>query len=125
MNIPGFPGIPGCSAIPTSPPAPSVRSTLILCGVADVGLLDGKTPAEFMASDIFFDNFLAVIDTTRDHVTDMLTAYTALTVTNGYIILQPGVNAKIIAMIQRVHDEINMSPYPINTPFHCPNPRIL
>lgn len=68
MNIPGFAGVPGIPAnpagaphipagvphIPNPPPAPSVRSTLVLCGVPDVGLFDGKTPAQRMASDIFF-----------------------------------------------------------------------
>ena len=152
MNIPGFagvPGIPGNPAgaphitagvqhnpnppgvpqgvphIPNPPPAPSVRSTLVLCGVPDVGLFDGKTPTQRMASDIFFDNFLAVIDTTRDHITDALKTYAALTVTNGRIILQPGVNARIIAIIQWVHDEVNMSRYPIYTPFHPPYVAVL
>lgn len=65
----------------------------------------------------FFDDFLAVVDTTQDHVTEMLRAYSSLTVANGRIILQPGVNSKILAMIQWVRDEINMSRYPILTPF--------
>ena len=103
--------------LPHLPLPPSVRSTLVLCGVPDVGLFDGKTPAQRLASDIFFDDFLAVIDTTRDNVTDALKAYASLTVTNGRIILQPGVNAKIFAMIPWVRDEVNMSRYPIYTPF--------
>jgi hypothetical protein len=103
------------------PLPPSVRSTLVLCGVPDVGLFDGKTPKQRMAADIFFDNFLAVLDTTRDHITDALKAYAALTVTNGRIILQPGVHAKIIAMTQWVRDEFNMARFPIYTPFYPPH----
>jgi Reverse transcriptase (RNA-dependent DNA polymerase) len=106
--------------LPHLPLPPSVRSTLVLCGVPDVGIFDGKTPAQRLASDIFFDDFLAVIDTTRDNITDALKAYASLTVANGRIILQPGVNAKIFAMIQWVRDEVNMSRYPIHTPFYPP-----
>jgi hypothetical protein len=112
---------PAAPAILHPPPAPSVRSTLVLCGVPDVGLFDGQTPAERMANDIFFEDFLAVLDTNREHITDMIKAYASLTVTNGRIILQPGVSAKIIAMTQWVRDEFNMSRYPITTPFHPPD----
>ena len=127
MNNPGFAGScaqqPGVlpqqqqqqqqQPIPHPPLPPSVRSTLVLCGVPDIGLFDGKTPAQRMATDIFFDDFL-------DHINDALKAYAALTVTNRRIILQPGVNAKIIAMNQWVPDKVNMSCFPIFTHFHPP-----
>ena len=74
-----------------------------------------------MAADIFFDDFLAVLDTTRENITDALKAYATLTVANGRIILQPGVHAKIIAMTQWVRDEFNMSRFPIYTPFYPPS----
>ena len=82
--------------------------------VPDIVLFDGKTPAQRMATDIFFDDFL-------DHINDALKAYAALTVTNRRIILQPGVNAKIIAMNQWVPDKVNMSCFPIFTHFHPPH----
>jgi hypothetical protein len=78
-----------------------------------------------MATDIFFDNFLAVIDATGNQITDELKAYTALTITNGRIIFQPGVNAKIIPMIQWVRNKVNMSRYPMYTPFHPPHVCVL
>ena len=60
--------------IPHPPLPPSVRITLVLCGVPDVGLFDGKTPAQRMAADIFFDDFLAVLDTTHNQINDALKA---------------------------------------------------
>ena len=94
MDVPVFFEIP--------PLTPFVQNTLVLCGVPDIGLFEEQTPAQCMASDIFFDNFLSVVNTTREHVMDMLKAFASLTVTNSQIILQPGETAKTIAMIQWV-----------------------
>jgi hypothetical protein len=49
-------------APPIAPPVFTVRDAMIVCGVNNINLFDGDTPAQRIATDLFGDDFATCMD---------------------------------------------------------------
>lgn len=92
----------------------SVHDAMIACGVDDTAAneFDGRTQAARVANDVFLDSFEMVA---RKSITQLMAefkTYTSLTVANGRILLNPGIQNRIKAFIQWTRDEIRLGRNP-------------
>lgn len=87
-------------------PPYSVRDAMVLCGVDDTNLFDGKTAAQRFAEDIFSDSFDICMDKTIEELQNDLKQYSNLTQSQGQIRVNPGVIQRIHAFIQWSRDMI-------------------
>ena len=82
------------------PPVFTVAQGLQQCGIPNAPAFGGQTPPQHVASQIFMDSFDTTLSITTEEVSDAITAFTKLTVTNGRISMQPGVKRRILASFQ-------------------------
>ena len=60
-------------------PPYSVRDAMVLCGVDNTTVFEGKTPAQRFAEDIFSDSFDIYMDKTVEELQNDLKQYSNLT----------------------------------------------
>ena len=83
----------------------SLRDAMTACGVNDVDVFLGDTPAFRLATDIFGDDFTSFMDKTFEELDSDFKTYSALTQVQGKIRLLPGIKRNIKSFIQWVRDE--------------------
>ena len=94
----------------------TVADLLASVGIDNVGQFNCQTNAERLASDMFNDDFGSFIDKTSVEIEADLKTYSALTIPNGQIRLQPGQKRSIKVAVQWVSDLIRTDQDHITTP---------
>ena len=94
------------------PAMSSVHDAMVACRVDDTAAneFDNRTQAARVATDVFFDSFEMVARKSITQLTSEFKTYTSLTVANGRIPLNPGIQNRIKAFIQWTRDEIRTKP---------------
>jgi len=101
-----------------NPPGPfTVLDALVLCGVDNVTLFQGETPATRLAEGLFSNSFMKCMDKTMKDLKEDFDTYSTLTVAQGQIRLIPTVKNKIKAFIQWTRNQIRMGIDPDTQPF--------
>ncbi|CAJ1941866.1 unnamed protein product [Cylindrotheca closterium] len=90
------------------PPFFTVHDDMVICGIDDVTLFQGRTQAERIAYAIFSDNFATTMDSTMDKLNEEFKTLAGLTIAQGQIRLMPAIKKNIRAFIQWCRDEIRM-----------------
>jgi len=96
-----------------------------MCGVDNIALFLGETPAKRIAADIFDDNFTTCMDITFKELDDHFKTYSDLTQAQGQIRIPPGTRKNIKAFVQWTRDEIrfgrdpSLSPFPLDQVSDC------
>jgi hypothetical protein len=93
------------ATIPHVVPAFTVHDAMIACGVNNVELYGGDTPAERITTDLFGDVYATCMDKSFEELDYEFKTYSDLTQNQGQIRLLPGVKRMIKAFIQWVRDE--------------------
>ena len=70
------------------------------CGVNDIGLFEGRTQAEHLATDLFSNNFHTGMDKTHPELDSDFKTYSDLTQAQGQICVTPGIKKNIKAFVQ-------------------------
>ena len=80
----------------------SVHEAMIACGVDNTAVneFNGRTQAARVATDMFFDSFETVAKKSMTQLTNDFKTYTSLTVANGRIPLNLGIQNRIKAFVQ-------------------------
>ena len=99
----------------------TMHDAMIACGVNNVILFNGETPAQRMAVDIFDDDFASCIDKTQLEFDDDLKGYSALTVANGQIRLPPATKKNIRAFMHWTSDKLRLGEDPSLIPYPVAN----
>ena len=107
--------------VPAIIPVFTVRDAMIACGVNDVNLFDGDTPAQRIAADLFGDDFDTCMDKSYEELYGEFKTYTDLTQAQGQIRLMPGPKRLIKAFIQWVRDERRLGRNPATIAFPVAN----
>ena len=96
------------------PPMASVHDAMIACGVDDSAAneFQNRTQAARIATDIFFDSFETAAKMSITQLTSYFKTYTSLTIANGRIPLNPGIQNRIKAFVQWTRDEIRLGRNP-------------
>ena len=81
------------------PPVFTVFDAMVLSGVDDTDVLQGRSTAQRIAADIFEDDFTTSMDKTYKDFDDDLKMFSTLTVAQGQIRLLLGVKKRIKAFI--------------------------
>jgi hypothetical protein len=87
------------------PPAFTVHNAMVACGVNDVALFEGDTPAERIAADLFGGDFATCMDKGLLEIDYAFKTYSDLTANQGQIRLLSGTKRNIKAFIQWARDE--------------------
>ncbi|CAJ1959303.1 unnamed protein product [Cylindrotheca closterium] len=90
---------------------------MVICGIDNVTLFQGRTQAERIAYKIFSDDFTTTMDSTIDKLNKEFKTLAGLTIAQGQIRLMPAIKKNIRAFIQWCRDEIRMGRDPTTTPF--------
>ncbi|CAJ1955077.1 unnamed protein product [Cylindrotheca closterium] len=99
------------------PPFFTVHDDMVICGIDDVTLFQGRTQAERIAYEIFSDDFTTTMDSTIDELNEEFKTLAGLTIAQGQIRLMPAIKKNIRAFIQWCRDEVRMGRDPSTTPF--------
>ena len=99
------------------PPVFTVTDAIIACGVDTIVIFDGANRAQRIAADIFDDDFTTCIDKTTEDFDNDLKDYSALTVANGQIRLNPATKRNMRAFIQWCKDCFRLSIDPTTIAF--------
>jgi hypothetical protein len=70
-------------AVILPPPAFTVRDAMVACGVNNVNVFDGDTPAERIAAGLFGDNFATCMDKRFVELHSEFKTYADLTINQG------------------------------------------
>ncbi|CAJ1937394.1 unnamed protein product [Cylindrotheca closterium] len=95
------------------PPFFTVHDDMVICGIDDVTLFQGRTQAERIAYEIF----TTTMDSTIDKLNEEFKTLAGLTIAQGQIRLMPAIKKNIRAFIQWCTDEIRMGRDPVTAPF--------
>ena len=90
---------------------------MISCGVDNVAMFHGDTPAQRIAADVFDDTFATCMDITFKELDDHFKTYGELTQAQGQIRIPPGTRKNIKAFVQWTRDEIRLGRDPSLNPF--------
>ena len=72
------------------PPPPNfVLNAVRACGVPELPLFDGKSPAERVTSEVFENDFVTCKNLTKEDLNDIFKSYASLTTANGRIVFNP------------------------------------
>ncbi|CAJ1939808.1 unnamed protein product [Cylindrotheca closterium] len=99
------------------PPFFTVHNDMVICGIDNVTLFQGRTQAERIAYKIFSDDFTTTTDSTIDKLNEEFKTLAGSTIAQGQIRLMPAIKNNIRAFIQWCRDEIRMGRDPTTTPF--------
>jgi hypothetical protein len=91
--------------IPPIVPAFTVHDAMISCGINNIDLYDGDTPAERIATDLFGDVYATCTDKSFEELDYEFKTYSDLTQNQGQIRLLPGAECMIKVFIQWVRGE--------------------
>ena len=83
----------------------TVKYAMVACGCDDHTLNNSQLIAVRIAADIFDDNFESGVDISYSNLDEDLKSYSALTVANGQICLNPRTKKNIRAYIQWTRDK--------------------
>ncbi|CAJ1927075.1 unnamed protein product, partial [Cylindrotheca closterium] len=82
------------------PPFFTVHDDMVICGIDNVTLFQGRTQAERIAYKIFSDDFTTTMDSTIDELNEEFKTLAGLTIAQGQIRLMPAIKKNIRAFIQ-------------------------
>ncbi|CAJ1941173.1 unnamed protein product [Cylindrotheca closterium] len=99
------------------PPLFTVHDTMVICGINNATLFQGRTQAERIAYEIFSADFSTTMDISIDELNDELKTLAGMTAAQGQIRLMPGIKKNIRAFIQWCRDEFCMGRDPATVPF--------
>lgn len=99
----------------------TIRMAMTTCGANDVIQFASRTAAQHLAEDCFGDDYPSILDKTYSEFKDDLKSFSALTVANGRITLDPRTKRNIRAFIQFVKDQLRTSMDPSLVPFEIAN----
>ncbi|CAJ1959254.1 unnamed protein product [Cylindrotheca closterium] len=99
------------------PPLFTVHDNMVICGINDATLFQGRTQAERIAYEIFSDDFNTTMDVSIDELNDELKTIAGMTTAQGQIRLMPGIKKNIRAFIQWCRDEFRMGRDPATVQF--------
>ncbi|CAJ1963903.1 unnamed protein product [Cylindrotheca closterium] len=99
------------------PPLFTVHDNMVICGINDATLFQGRTQAERIAYEIFSDDFNTTMDVSIDELNDELKTLAGMTTAQGQIRLMPGIKKNIRAFIQWCRDEFRMGRDPATVHF--------
>ena len=78
----------------------TVYDAMVLCGIDDNELFDGRTKAQRIATGVFSDDFNTCMVETMEELQEDLKSFSDLTVAEGRIRLSPGPRKHLKAFIQ-------------------------
>ena len=100
------------------PPPPNfVLNAVLACGVPNLPLFDGQSPAERVTSEVFENDFVTCKNLTKEDLNDSIRSYANLTVANGRIVLNPLTKKRLYAMILWARGLYRVGQDPIGLPF--------
>lgn len=99
------------------PPFFTVHDNMVICGINNVTLFQGRTQAERIAYEIFSDDFSTTMDSSIDELNEEFKTLAGLTIAQGQIRLMPAIKKNIRAFIQWCRDEIRMGRDPATVQF--------
>ena len=88
-----------------------------MCGVPDLPLYDGQSPAQRISNEIFEDDFITCKSISKDELYDSLVSYSKLTAANGRITLNPLIKKRLLAMVEWANGMYCVGQDPIARPF--------
>ena len=97
--------------------AQTVHMGVALCGINDVNLFQGQTPAQRIATEMFADQFETMIDITETNVTTNLTLFLQMLAGGGRIRLSPGDKQALLSFIGWTRHMIRLGIDPSTIPF--------
>jgi hypothetical protein len=100
-----------------APPIHTVLDAIIASGVDNVVIFGGATAAARIATDLFDDSYVTVMDKTWEELETDFKSYTDLTQAEGRIRLLPGIKRNLKGFIQWVRDEFRLGRNPENAIF--------
>ena len=95
-------------------PVYTVLDALVACGVDNMSLFNGNSPAWRLSNELFSDDFESCLDKTQQELDEDLKSYSTLTQAQGQIRILPGCRKNIKAFIQWSKDQIRTGVNPIN-----------
>lgn len=103
------------AAVP--PPSFTVHDNMVICGMNDIALFQGRTQAARIAYEIFSDDFSTTMDISIEELNEEFKTLAGLTSAQGQIRIMPAVKKNIRAFIQWCRDEIRMGRSPATVQF--------
>ena len=97
--------------------AQTVHRGVALCGINDVNLFQGQTPAQHIVTEMFADQFETMIDITETNVTTNLTLFSQTPAGGGRIRLSPGDKQALFSFIGWTCHMIRLGIDPSTIPF--------
>ena len=94
------------------PPLYTVHDNMVICGINDVNLFQGRTQAQRIASELFTDEFRVVMNISNVELNEGFTTLASMTAAQGQIKLMPAIKTNIRAFIQWCKDESRMGRNP-------------
>ena len=101
--------------------ANTVTDAMILCSITDQTLFDGLTQVERITNEVFDDHFTLCMDKSIMKLEDDFKSYSAVTLAQGQIRLNPGIKKNIKAFIQWCRDLIRVGRNPEDEVFPVPD----
>ena len=98
-------------------PVYTVLDALVACGVDNISLFNGNSPAWRLSNELFSDDFESCLDKTQQELDEDLKSYSTLTQTQGQIRILPGCRKNIKAFIQWSKDQLRTGVLPSTVPF--------